>query len=51
LPPTTLIPVVPSVDTLAVLDKDADGTLRDSGETWTAPASSGADTQSSVRKT
>ena len=27
-----LIPVVPSVDTLAVLDKDADGTLRDSGE-------------------
>ena len=28
-----LIPVVPSVDTLAVLDKDPDGTLRDSGET------------------
>ena len=28
-----LIPVVPVVDTLAVLDKDADGTLRDSGET------------------
>ena len=27
-----LIPVVPSVDTLAVLDKDSDGTLRDSGE-------------------
>ena len=27
-----LIPVVPAVDTLAVLDKDADGTLRDSGE-------------------
>ena len=27
-----LIPVVPSVDTLAVLDKDPDGTLRDSGE-------------------
>ena len=27
-----LVPVVPSVDTLAVLDKDADGTLRDSGE-------------------
>ena len=27
-----LIPVVPSVDTLAVLDKDADGTLHDSGE-------------------
>ena len=28
-----LIPVVPSVDTLAVLDKDPDGTLRDGGET------------------
>lgn len=28
-----LIPMVPSVDTLAVLDKDPDGTLRDSGET------------------
>ena len=28
-----LIPVVPSVDTLAVLDKDPDGSLRDSGET------------------
>ena len=27
-----LIPVVPSVDTLAVLDRDPDGTLRDSGE-------------------
>jgi 2-C-methyl-D-erythritol 4-phosphate cytidylyltransferase len=27
-----LIPVVPSVDTLTVLDKDPDGTLRDSGE-------------------
>ena len=27
-----LVPVVPCVDTLAVLDKDADGTLRDSGE-------------------
>ena len=27
-----LIPVIPSVDTLAVLDKDPDGTLRDSGE-------------------
>ena len=27
-----LIPVVPSVDTLAVLDKDPDGSLRDSGE-------------------
>ena len=27
-----LIPVVPSVDTLAVLDKDPDGTLCDSGE-------------------
>ena len=27
-----LIPVVPSVDTLAVLDREPDGTLRDSGE-------------------
>ena len=27
-----LIPVVPSVDTLAVLDRTSDGTLRDSGE-------------------
>jgi 2-C-methyl-D-erythritol 4-phosphate cytidylyltransferase len=27
-----LVPVVPSVDTLAVLDRDPDGTLRDSGE-------------------
>jgi len=27
-----LIPVVPSVDTLAVLDRDPDGTLRDAGE-------------------
>ena len=27
-----LIPVVPSVDTLTVLDKDPDGTLRDAGE-------------------
>ena len=27
-----LIPVVPSVDTLAVLDRDPDGTLHDSGE-------------------
>ena len=27
-----LVPVVPAVDTLAVLDKDADGTLHDSGE-------------------
>jgi 2-C-methyl-D-erythritol 4-phosphate cytidylyltransferase len=27
-----LVPVVPSVDTLAVLDRDPDGTLRDAGE-------------------
>ena len=27
-----LVPVVPSVDTLTVLDKDPDGTLRDTGE-------------------
>ena len=27
-----LIPVIPSVDTLTVLDKDPDGTLRDAGE-------------------